>query len=563
MNASKKNIQGIFDRSWHLIIPFFQRAYVWDEEEWERFLSDMYDVCQYKQEYFLGSIILKRESEEVRNCIVVDGQQRLTTLVLLFKVLLLKQNNIKNFDVIFKRIADNKPILIHNKNDRQSFESILNLDTLKEINNPINQIERCYNYFIDNLEENQISFLDLLKYIDFVSIELGTNENEKQIFDTINSLGVRLSDADSLKSTFFKNDEVALYEKYWQPIFEKNNDTIEYWHYTEKKDNKTLADVFLFTFLQLKTKDLEPKQRAGFGQINNLLKSYKTFVPTIKDKTLFFDEMERYANIFTKYINPNIAEERVITQIDRINLIIFEGGLLCVLPYVVFLLINLYDNEIELNKTLFILECYLMRRMVGIEKGALIAKDYAELFISRLITNKVLSADSLKTHLNGYKNAHLHYTPSDSEIKILLQRKNPTQAKAKLIFYLLDNKIRQDGIDGIKGEVLLAFSSYHIEHLMPIKWQKNWPQPIDDAVRNTTIKTLGNMTLTTQKLSNTLKESDWQTRLNGLGRAKGLLSYHHLALNKSLLNQKQWTDKDILKNNERLAKCICDAWRLN
>lgn len=120
-----------------MTILFFQQPYIWDEEEWDRFLSDMYDICQYKEPYFLGSIILKRESEQGKHCIVVDGQQRLTTLVLLFKVLLLKHNKLQEFDFYFKTIDGNKSILIHNKNDRKSFETILNLGLLQVIDNPI------------------------------------------------------------------------------------------------------------------------------------------------------------------------------------------------------------------------------------------------------------------------------------------------------------------------------------------------------------------------------------------------------------------------------------------
>lgn len=76
MDAGKRTINSIFDRNWHLDIPFFQRSYVWGEEEWERFLSDMYYISDSDQEFFLGSVILKDESEDIKNKIVIDGQQR-------------------------------------------------------------------------------------------------------------------------------------------------------------------------------------------------------------------------------------------------------------------------------------------------------------------------------------------------------------------------------------------------------------------------------------------------------------------------------------------------------
>ena len=88
MDAGKSTISGVFNGSRLLEIPFYQRAYVWGEEQWERFLGDMEFVTASKRPYFLGSIILKQASSgntwsevsEVRT--VIDGQQRLMHFVL-------------------------------------------------------------------------------------------------------------------------------------------------------------------------------------------------------------------------------------------------------------------------------------------------------------------------------------------------------------------------------------------------------------------------------------------------------------------------------------------------
>ena len=62
MDAGKATISGVFNGSRLLEIPFYQRAYVWGEEQWERFLGDMEFVTASKRPYFLGSIILKQAS---------------------------------------------------------------------------------------------------------------------------------------------------------------------------------------------------------------------------------------------------------------------------------------------------------------------------------------------------------------------------------------------------------------------------------------------------------------------------------------------------------------------
>ncbi|MDO4700568.1 MAG: DUF262 domain-containing HNH endonuclease family protein [Moraxella sp.] len=560
MDAGKRTISSIFDRNWHLDIPFFQRSYVWGEEEWERFLGDMYEISDSDQEFFLGSVILKDESETIKNKMVIDGQQRLTTLVLFFKVLSLLKGDNNRFDNMFKTIDDNKSIIRHNKNDRKTFELILNLAILQEIDNPRNKIEECFNYFKENIDADRLDISILSKRITFVGIYLYEHENEQQIFDTINSSGVRLTSAELIKNLLFKTDELDFYKKYWQDIFEKDTETIEYWDIsTDSKDNKNLIDIFLFAFLQIKSKHLPSHIKKGFNQSVNLFCSYKKLMAYIDDKEVFLQDMEHYANLFRKNFNPNIKKERLSTQMDRINLIIFEGNLFSIIPYVIFILAELEQNPDERDKVLFILESYLIRRMLGIDKGTLIAKDYAELFGNRLIVGNIISAKALKIHFMGYKNTHLHYVPTDNEITYLLKNKSQTQKRALLVFYLLDNMKRQ----AQSLENLYGFDKYSADYFMPLKWQKNWSRPLDEQTRQIAVKTLGNMTITPQKLNNALKDATWYERVHGKGKMKGLLAHNHLHIAKPILQKPEWTDDDIFRNNERLAKLICDVWQLS
>lgn len=130
MDAGKATISGVFNGSRLLEIPFYQRAYVWGEEQWERFLGDMEFVTASKRPYFLGSIILKQASSgntwsevsEVRT--VIDGQQRLTTMVIFFKALCAKNgtNNLFERDFV---LETGDVALRHGKYDRQDFEKVV------------------------------------------------------------------------------------------------------------------------------------------------------------------------------------------------------------------------------------------------------------------------------------------------------------------------------------------------------------------------------------------------------------------------------------------------------
>lgn len=108
MEAGKRTINDIFNGNRILEIPFFKRAYVWSDEQWERLLLDMELVSESNKPYFLGSVILKQQITNTQRSVgdvrtVVDGQQRLTTLNIFFKVLCLKINaNVQTYPLIYE-----------------------------------------------------------------------------------------------------------------------------------------------------------------------------------------------------------------------------------------------------------------------------------------------------------------------------------------------------------------------------------------------------------------------------------------------------------------------------
>ena len=91
MEATKLPLASIFTGHRVFDIPFYQRSYVWKKEQWERFLEDMEFVSIESKDYFLGSAILKQQNLNMGvtadHRTVIDGQQRLTTMMLFLKAL--------------------------------------------------------------------------------------------------------------------------------------------------------------------------------------------------------------------------------------------------------------------------------------------------------------------------------------------------------------------------------------------------------------------------------------------------------------------------------------------
>ncbi|MGD4317665.1 hypothetical protein QT621_24605, partial [Xanthomonas citri pv. citri] len=98
---------------------------------------------------------------------------------------------------------------------------------------------------------------NILSRVQFVGIDLNENDDEQQIFDTINSLGVRLTTAELLKNYFFSRDDIAKYEKYWKNLFEIDEETKKYWdtEVTTGRMKRTFIDLFFDAFLQIKIQD--------------------------------------------------------------------------------------------------------------------------------------------------------------------------------------------------------------------------------------------------------------------------------------------------------------------
>ena len=230
MNAKERSFAFMNAASYY-DIPFFQRAYVWDEENWSELLNNFLDNTD---SHFLGSIILKQEqtsSGEHSRYMVIDGQQRLTTLSILLRACYdrlmedpdkYSQKVVEGFakdmeSLLFiqaSKFSENTDVKIsHSKLDNPSYQDVINgkysdyqfkekEDRFKPSN--MGKIVRCYLYFRDELHSRadkdietiwNLLTTDTSKFL--VNIDLGANENEQKIFDTVIPRNVRLAEAPS------------------------------------------------------------------------------------------------------------------------------------------------------------------------------------------------------------------------------------------------------------------------------------------------------------------------------------------------------------------------------
>ena len=201
MKAETPSINGVFKHSTILRIPFYQRQYVWGEREWERFFIDMDSLVGIRKKYFLGSLIFKNEEPSDEEMIygisekytVIDGQQRLTTLSIFLKainsVLVDDQLN-NNFKAsFFVQNGQRTPVLHHSINDRSAYQEVMWGNPLTAYEDK--RIVKAYNFFRSKLIgrgqlELKSLWMSVFAHIKFVVITLDHQDDEQQVFETIN-----------------------------------------------------------------------------------------------------------------------------------------------------------------------------------------------------------------------------------------------------------------------------------------------------------------------------------------------------------------------------------------
>ena len=569
MDAGKRTINDIFNGNRVLEIPFFQRSYVWGIPQWERLLEDMKAISSSNKPYFLGSVILKQQETTTGSRIgdkrtVIDGQQRLTTLNIFFKVLCLKTNENFTFDRSFK-LRDNSNALLHNHNDIQAFDEILALTELKDLEGESN-ITQAYNYFKDNLVPNELNLDSILSNVLFVGIDLSQEEDEQQIFDTINSLGVKLTTAELLKNYFFNRDDIEKYNKYWKEVFEKDEETKNYWdrEITAGRLRRTFIDLFFFAYLQIKIQEPEFKVKAedkdAYVKVEHLFESYKNFIKNYfnNNKEAFLSEIKEYALLFKKNFNYEILGEDLTQDfgIDRINTIIFGLDTTTLIPYTLYILRNISD-EITKNELFGIIETYIMRRMITHSN----TKNYNQLFTDKLINNRVLSKQEFLDYIEK-RDDKVNFLPTDEELEKGFNTSILINKQSAGILYLIESKIRNEK----DSTALLGINKYSLEHLMPKKWRNNWDKlssKESEINRDRKLLTLGNLTIITQSLNSSIRDSKWEDKLKGKNKKGGLKEYSGgLKTISQFLEYPEWDEKTIEERALFLYEKAKQIWKI-
>ncbi len=212
LKVKKCNFVQLFKKG-NFTIPTYQRGYVWQKNEWEDFYNDALNIVKlkkYKTKHFMGNVLLMKKNDAYE---IIDGQQRLITILLFIKAF---ESVYNNLDITLTRDRVNK--IFRNSltaNDTDGiFSSIIHgtfSETITTTNNSSSNIKNAYLYFKNKINNNgrplfkkniktDYSIHRMLLKLLFIEILIDSNNNPYLIFETLNARGVDLNISDLVKN---------------------------------------------------------------------------------------------------------------------------------------------------------------------------------------------------------------------------------------------------------------------------------------------------------------------------------------------------------------------------
>ena len=474
-------------------IPVYQRNYEWSWEQCDKLFEDVVIAGQRNQLHFCGSIVFKpiAPTKGIGNNIVIDGQQRLTTIYILLKALsdmaqndsekMLPQGAIFNTDQ-YNQFQLDETSKMKLKPAKDNNDQLLNLiyDKHDKIDTSC-EIYRNYEHFCDLIREKQsegITVSDIYRGIGLLTvavIQLDDNDNAQEIFERINSTGIPLSLSDKIRNFVLMTevDQDRLYERYWLKAEQLlSRDQLEGFfldYLNFKMDGFTKESTAYDDFKALYARGRYTNETM-LGEILHYAQQYHAFY--CGDKLRLSDEANQLLDSLRK-LNQTTVYIFLFSVFDD-----FDTGVI--------------DDE-TLCKVLRLLLNYSIRRLIC-EVGSNSLRGLYKTLYGRVFNrpeNKANYYDAIVSFLLQMTSKDV--MPSDAEFIAALKERNLYRKNA-LCKYLLV-AIENQGKEQIKTDALT------IEHIMPQNknlstvWQRmlgsDW-----ELVRERYLHTLGNLTLT-------------------------------------------------------------------
>ena len=534
-------------------IPIFQRRYSWEEKDCQRLLDDILRVGSNDEidSYFLGSIVYIQKGLAaiggVPKPLVIDGQQRLTTLSLLLSALSLaieeKGENIgtspeklRNYYLFNHQEEEElRYKLLLTKDDKETLIDLLENRNTSRSTNPESLLVKNYKFFENRLKKIDLKILYKgLEKLMIVSIALEpATDDPQKIFESLNSTGVTLSQADLIRNYVLMNLEPdfqnKLYENHWFPMEQLFGD-----EYAKR------FDPFMRNYLTLKMEQIPSRRK--------IYEKFKENYPVNDDSEQLEEIVIEIARHAQYYVDMVLLKEND-PELQKCFADLEELRAEVAYPF----LLEVYDDykqgliqKSDVIKILQLVESYVFRRSICDVSTAVMNKLFAALM------NEVDKDNYLDSLNNAFLNMRTYRRyPTDTEFKEAFINKDVYNfTRRNYLLRKLENHER--------SKEPIEVSGYTVEHVMPQKLTEAWQKELGEnfqRIHEVWLHKIGNLTLTgyNPKYSNRSFEEKRDMPKKGL-------RYSPLHLNQSFANTEQWNEDAISTRAEELAEKACKIW---
>lgn len=522
-----------------LVIPIYQRVYSWEKEQCKQLWDDIIKIGgnDKMDGHFIGSIlyVLDRITHSNNALLIIDGQQRLTTITLLLTALRDhwsdKHKEIENHYLINSdKDGDKKFRLILSESDKDTLLSLIDKDRRKPSEPSLKIVEnfKLFEEWVSNTDKLETIFKGLEKLM-IVEIALEKEKDDPQlIFESMNSKGMELAQTDLIRNYIIMETEnekqEGFYNKYWRAMEE------------DFKQNKKLFDRFVRHYLTIKTREIpninkvyvalkDYRQKEGIG-IEDLLK-----------------DLQKYCGYFCRIVFKKEANK----DLNKALGFLVDLEMDVIYP----LLLELYSDYSDgvLSKDDFIpiialIESYICRRAVcGLGTNSL---------------NKVFPSFTKHIQKDEYfKSLEAHFG------SLTEKQRFPNNDEFKDCFITIDFykfKKREyffERLENFGRKERVYTREYTIEHIMPQKLKEEWERNLGEnfqEIHDKYLHTIGNLTKT--GYNNEYSNKSFQEKR---GMEKGFKD-SPLRLNQGLRDLKSFGEEEIKKRANDLADLALKIW---
>lgn len=553
MEAKQSNMLAFMRGPRQYVIPIYQRSYSWSIPQCQQLWDDIVRVATNENipAHFIGSVVYINDGiyqvSAVPRLLVIDGQQRLTTISLLLTALsewlknstgnAVTHTQVKNYYLINNdEIGELRNKLILTRGDRETFFSLVDSSPLPNDMSP--RLMENYAFFKKCISESKLPLDEIyrgLSKLVIVDVSLDRNyDNPQLIFESLNSTGLDLSQSDLIRNYILMGlqpeHQNRLYNRYWYPIEAKFG----------QEEYARQFDFFMRDYLTVKND----------GQIPTLRDVYKAFKNYTRISGLSIDELvadvHAQAMIYLRFLFPENENDVLIrTLLDDIKTLKMDVAYPFLLEVFLDFEKGLLNRE-AIVEILKIVESYVFRRaIVGIPTNSM-NKTFATL--SRTL-DKSRYLDSTRAAfllLDSYRRF-----PDDDEFLLELVQKDVYNFRSRTyLLKKLENYNRKEPVNVIE---------YTIEHILPQNpsLSTEWKQMLGENwkdIQTRYLHTLGNLTLT--GYNSELSDLSFIEKRN----MKGGFADSPIRLNQGLRNLEEWNGQSIEARAWEIGNLAKEIW---